>query len=857
MVTTTVTPQGGYEIGGSASVGFVHGSPPIASDIVVEWDFDNDGDFDDPLEDVTEFVVEAESLTGRDFPSQLTGKSGPGQLKLTLRNDDGRFSYFNAASPLRQDPLSLESGRKIRIRTVEATGNPDPTLLAKDRFMGSGALGSDELGNAWTAATGTGTFTRQGDSSGDTLAVPESKGSLHIATVDVGTSNAYAQVKYKFIDGDDSNEVGLVYRFQDVNNRGAVRIIGDAGTGLAWVDLIRTTGGTSTIIEELQIERRTDVTLGVLVTGGAATVYLDGVAVYSDVAVTGSSTKFGIYSNWEVQRPPSLHEFYVWDRLPAEVEGVLWTGYVAEVEPMAALGPNNTVSVSAEGVLSLIAGQEIDPPRSVGEVPDSPGVTTGILVGHVLSSVKQLHPPGPLDEGDVRTGAVGLPPSDALDLLRKFEEVEWGFLYETQEGYVAFEARSARLNRDADAWFSDQPGAQFGYTSLGLGNWRREVINRVRARLSPRTPVLMTATSLQGSTGVGVANDVSVTLEDAAAGAVEGDLVLLVIISTIGTSGVEWLTPIGWKSYRDAKDFLGRLRVYGKVMDESDFGVTYTFYDDTGSSGGTFLVRRLRIRDWYGSLDDGVLVAEPVGFGQPNSVTKARQGLNDPPPVFPSWGPAPSMFIPVRSGATSVSGMTVAAANDANSPNGHVAQFASSVNGTVNGFDAALQLVIREDCVTVEDPSPFGSAPDVFEGFEYVETTTIAVRGYAGDPPETQGGQLIQVDDFDSQTVHNAIRIHDNSAELFADEEDATAYAEAVLIQHANDRPILALSFVATSSAAYRGQALRRRVGHKIRLTANGDTGMGVDGDFFIEAISHRWTDSFTHWVVTWQLSPA
>ncbi|MCI0636529.1 MAG: hypothetical protein L0206_21810, partial [Actinobacteria bacterium] len=118
MSTTEVLGEGGIELGGSAGVAFTPGIVGVLSDIVVEWDLDNDGDFDEAVEDVTGFLVDAETVTGRDFPSQLTGQSGPGQLRMRLRNDDDRFSFFNTASPLNVAPNSLRVGRKIRIRAV-------------------------------------------------------------------------------------------------------------------------------------------------------------------------------------------------------------------------------------------------------------------------------------------------------------------------------------------------------------------------------------------------------------------------------------------------------------------------------------------------------------------------------------------------------------------------------------------------------------------------------------------------------------------------------------------------------------------------------------------------------------------
>src|SRR5690606_14073501 len=108
----------GALVGGHAKVRFEHGAGTVPADIVVEWDLDGDGDFDDPLEDVTGFMLSAETTIGRDFPSQLLGKSGPGRLTVDLVNQDGRFGYFNAGSPLNQPPFSVRTGGRIRVRTV-------------------------------------------------------------------------------------------------------------------------------------------------------------------------------------------------------------------------------------------------------------------------------------------------------------------------------------------------------------------------------------------------------------------------------------------------------------------------------------------------------------------------------------------------------------------------------------------------------------------------------------------------------------------------------------------------------------------------------------------------------------------
>ena len=118
-------------------------------------------------------------------------------------------------------------------------------------------------------------------------------------------------------------------------------------------------------------------------------------------------------------------------------------------------------------------------------------------------------------------------------------------------------------------------------------------------------------------------------------------------------------------------------------------------------------------------------------------------------------------------------------------------------------------------------------------------------------------GRFVTVEDTASQDAHNLIRSHRNAPDLFASEADAEAYAEAILAEYADDRPIFTLTFYATTSAANRAQAVRRRVGDKVTVDATGDTQLGVSGDFFIEAIGHRWSNAAKLWTVTWQLSPA
>lgn len=93
--------------------------PALTYFVEVDW---NDNDvFTDANEDITGDVLSSagvETRRGRDFASQLTGRAVAGRFVAILRNDDGKYSPFNTASPLSGN---LVPGRKVRVRTTTPT----------------------------------------------------------------------------------------------------------------------------------------------------------------------------------------------------------------------------------------------------------------------------------------------------------------------------------------------------------------------------------------------------------------------------------------------------------------------------------------------------------------------------------------------------------------------------------------------------------------------------------------------------------------------------------------------------------------------------------------------------------------
>src|SRR5690606_20840647 len=286
-------------------------------------------------------------------------------------------------------------------------------------------------------------------------------------------------------------------------------------------------------------------------------------------------------------------------------------------------------------------------------------------------------------------------------------------------------------------------GGRFGYSALELGDWRRDIINRVTARLAPGTPGLHIVNRATADAPAGSAGTVYLDLPDASDGAEPGDLLLVVIASTVHAAGQEWETPPGWKEYRgDLRDAQGRLRIYAKKLEETDLGTTVTFYTDTAKAGGAWEEFVFHVKNWYGDIEQGVVVSDSSVYGPPNSAHVAANGINTPPVVFPDWGPEVSLFVSIRAGMHNFGPVTVGPVNDDIGPPGYGNVNGHAVTSPAKGGAAvAFQWAVRDACVEVEEPGPWTSG-DAFRGFIYSETATIAVRGVSGDAPEVQGGQV-------------------------------------------------------------------------------------------------------------------
>jgi len=905
IVIASVTGSGGVVVGGSGEPRFEHG-PPVASGLQVLWDLDNDLNFDQEVEDITERVMSIEVFAGRDFPSQLTGTAGPGRARATLRNDDDALNYFNTSSPLTQPPFSLDTGRMLRLCTSDAA-SPDPVLLALDRFRRADStnLGSADTGGSWSQPL-TDDFEIISQH-----AVATSEGDPHIAVLDLGTADYYLQVLIAGL-GSLTNQVGICYRYVDSNDYSLAVV----DCGAQAVRVLNIVAGVETVVASVPAEIYSGATLGVLLDGATVIVYMEGVPLVSATAINTSADMAGMYALWGTgDTAPLVDNIFAWDGLGSTEAGILWTGDVADIVPTVIPGPQKGVSLTGEGWLAKMASQDVTPPTSV------PGRRTGRLLGAVLAESGLIHPPGPLDEGEVTTGPFAMAPSNALRIARSIEEAEFGFMYETNEGRIGFDSRTARDGSTALVTFSDAPGAKYAYENIEVLDWRRQVFNRVTAGVSPyvlgeeqtlftdpgpyvlapgesvqlqasyagndgivtrwtghtrgvsapAAPSGITVTSHSQNTSLNDLQPFTITLPTTAA----GDLLLIIMAPNDWDenvpSGWDLLSPDGIGSYYKGLVF-GRIAEGDEVSDEVDFEI----------ERGTVAAQLYRITSWFGDFSGIALTSTVFGPGNPN-----------PPLITPPWGAIPTLFLacggmsnpatnitPTQSGIPSGYGdntFTVGPApangggNDrpwltvsrrtaeltTENPGTYSLNTGATSNGTM-----AWTIAIRGTTapVPVEEAVPIGGNP-VFTisyvdsiGGDFQSHTAIQATGIL---LERGDDVTVQAEDVVSQERHRAIRTYRTSAALFASPADALVYGDRVLSRHATGRPIFAISFTANKSMAYWLQAKLRRVSDRIRLIANHTTGLGVDGDFFIESVTHSASNGTRLWRVTWELSPA
>lgn len=862
--------------------------PSVTGSYTLEVDWDNDGDFSEAIEDITEYVMDCQTFTGRDYASHLTGNAAPGTLIAYLNNADGRFSSFKTSGPLYESDGWL--GRKVRLRSASSTPT-DPVILARDRFnRANGSLGTAEIGGSWTNLVAGLAIVDQ---------VVYSSGATDISTVDAGAADHYAQIRIAEPGSGTGAGVDVYFRVTDGSNYGVFGLRSNGQGGGSVV-----VSGSTVSEFSVEIPWVVGTILAVYAVGNVATCYVNGVPVGTlDIADdTATDVGFAVTKSGG-DDSAGADDFLVLSGLPTPTDGVLWTGTLEYVEPESVPGPFKTATLRAVGPLRKLNETDVTPPVYLD------GVQTGHAVGAILNRAG-ITLPGRIDPGQLTTGPYVRDADSALALCRELEDVEIGFLHETHEGQVAFDSRAVRaLNQTVEAVFSDATADPFAlrYQSIRQLDWRDLIFNKVKASLSPysegsettlytdpgpyalasgETRELTATYSGLVSRWTGHSRDVriggaptviSVASETFAEGTTTAAVDmpatvaaddLLLVVSTHPMSAAGWTELPGYVYAKNA------------VGDEDGTSVNFT----VASSPNPIVVHVFRIDDWPGSLsnisdlwvyDSGYWV-NPQVFGGGTYYNEIRAN-------FP-WGATPTLVI------ASVRGLGI-------TPNPNVTAAPSGYSGLTyaelqasGGAYSYLATAYKTVTATTEKPGSFtvtgdtprfgqvyalrgnpssetpvtGSLPNGADGkftIGYdagVGGTTqvhenIEVTGY----PIVEGDLVTVLSEDTTSQDKFGVREYPEVAPLFPNTGEAQLWADTVVAAAKDPHPLLELSFIANKSAAYMTQAMNRRVGDRITVRAENNADLGIDEDFFIESIEHHLSQGNTRHDVTWTLSPA
>ena len=163
----------------------------------IRVDWDNNTLFTDPGEDVTSNVLEAEWFLGRDYASQLKGRSVAGMLQLRLLNPDGIYSSFNQLSLL--NGLILPR-RKLMIDSQGVVQNA-PSVAA-----GAAGLPNGAYKYAVTFVTAAGETTVGDRSAQITLSLQQ----CSVTNIPIGPTGTTGRNVYRTVGGDPDGTLKLV-----------------------------------------------------------------------------------------------------------------------------------------------------------------------------------------------------------------------------------------------------------------------------------------------------------------------------------------------------------------------------------------------------------------------------------------------------------------------------------------------------------------------------------------------------------------------------------------------------------------------------------------------------------------------
>ena len=444
---------------------------------VVDWN--NDGDYVDTGEDVTARVRGNRGFSATRGRDQIRELAPPmaGFSSKRLDNTSRDYSPENASSPLAGN---LVPGRSMR---ALATRHNDTF----DRADDAAALGTPDVGNAYTVASGT-----WGISANKAYNVTDTDGNT--VYTDVGTPDAVMQATIRgTLNHATIYRVPLLmFRRGDANNHLRVELRNGA------VDLKKMDGGVvSTLATAAQTTADdTDYTVRVLLEGNVIHVAVDGTLRITHT-LSGGDTKYAgsTYTGFGMRLLKSGAPAVAarWDNL--RVYTAIATTRLDGLPQVPDRG-KRYVEVTGLGTLSRLRGQR-------ASTALYQNITTDVALGHVLNAIG-------MTDTALRSFETGkttllwwwLDDDDAFDALAELLATEGpgAAIFEDGRGRIVFQNRHHRVTNSrstsSQGTFSDTGSEPLFITPFhydpGLHNIINECVVDVTTRSAKATSVVWT-----------------------------------------------------------------------------------------------------------------------------------------------------------------------------------------------------------------------------------------------------------------------------------------------------------------------------------------------------------------------------
>lgn len=411
--------------------------------LYVDWD--NNLDFSDATEDLTDVTLNITCARGRDYASQLTGRSTAGQLRATINNESGDYSSFNTASAIAGN---IVPGRKVQLCASDT--QPLVSVSVTKAIAAAGDYAAEDVLSESTSVGTAWTFADVALVKGEALSIVKAQAicevtgltprlTLYLFTVTPTCAMNDNVANTALLHADIANYIGKI-DFPSLEDLG-----GDS-------EAIATPSTYGNLPLEFNCASTDTDIYGVIITRDA----IAGEVAGMDVTITLT-----------VER----------------ANNPLWTGYLQSIKPYPSATGLQTVELVAIGPLGYLNQRET-------EVAMQTTIATGAEITEILDKAAWPGFPRTLDTGQTTMDRFWQDKVKTLTALRKVEGTESGFLAESAAGYIVFEDRHHRMKSPhltSQATYTDAPGGAIGYIRIGQEDPLQQIFNIFEAEVKTYT----------------------------------------------------------------------------------------------------------------------------------------------------------------------------------------------------------------------------------------------------------------------------------------------------------------------------------------------------------------------------------